>query len=381
MNQHKPQPIKDVDPPEVVRTAEALQDLVSCLFEEPCIAVDTESNSLYAYQEQVCLIQISIPGTNYLVDPLELEDLSPLAPVFSAEDIEIVFHAADYDLMMLYADFDFQCNALFDTMWAARILGWPRVGLANILDKYFGVHVNKRYQRYNWGRRPLDAEALRYAWMDSYYLLELRDIQKKELKQKGRWQEAQEVFAYLLENVSPRHGHNPDDYYWRIKGVHHLSHHEQKVLYQLHLWRDHVARRLDRPPVKVVSNKLLVKVARAQPRNKQELYNAGATHRQVRRFGSGMLAALQKPLTSIPHPVNHERPPASVVDLYNTLKAWRKGVARKRGVDPDVILPNAVLWEIAESPPSCMADLLDISGIGPWRKATYGPDIMKMVSA
>ena len=180
MAQKEPRAASTIAPPEVIATPDALRGLATRLLDEPRIAVDTEANSLYAYHEHVCLIQISTPEANYLIDPLPLDDLSPLAPVFDAPEIEKVFHAADYDLIMLGRDFGFTCNTLFDTMWAARILGWPRVGLGDILASTFNVYMDKHFQRYDWGKRPIDAKALTYAWMDSYYLLDLREIQKEQ---------------------------------------------------------------------------------------------------------------------------------------------------------------------------------------------------------
>lgn len=382
MAQYSPQSSKsEIAPPEVIATPDALHDLAARLMQEPRVAVDTEANSLYAYHERVCLIQISIPGTNYLVDPLALDDLSPLAPFFAAPEIEKVLHAADYDLIVMQRDFGFECVTLFDTMWAARILGWPRVGLGDIMATQFGVHVNKRYQRYDWGKRPIDPQALTYAWMDSHYLLDLREIQKAELIAKGRWEEAQETFAYLCENVRPHPTPHPDDFFWRIKGAHDLQLDEQQALYRLHLWRDGEASRLDRPPVKVIANRRLVKLARIQPRNRDELKAAGLTSYQVRRFGSGVLKALRGTARPLPAaPTNHGRPPTDVSNRYNALRAWRKGVARSRSVDSDVILPNAVLWELAHHPPTNLDQLLDISGIGPWRQKTYGPAILHIVT-
>ena len=382
MAQNNPHPpTSEVAPPEVIATPDALRDLAARLMGEPRVAVDTEANSLYAYHERVCLIQISMPGTNYLVDPLALDDLSPLAPFFAAPDIEKVLHAADYDLIVMQRDFGFTCANLFDTMWAARILGWPRVGLGDIMEAQFGVHLNKRYQRYDWGKRPIDPEALTYAWMDSHYLLDLRDIQQAELVAKGRWEEAQETFAYLCENVQPHPTPHPDDFFWRIKGVHDLRPDEQQALYRLHLWRDSEANRLDRPPVKVIANQRLVRLARIQPRSHDELKAAGLTSYQARRFGSGVLKALRGSARALPaSPANHKRPPASVTNRYNALRTWRKEVARARNVDSDVILPNAVLWELAHHPPMDMEQLLDVSGIGPWRQKTYGPAILRIVA-
>jgi ribonuclease D len=366
--------------PIVIDTPETLQGLADVVMTQPRVAVDTEANSLYAYQERVCLIQVSIPGANYLVDPLALDDLSPLAPFFETPGVEKVFHAADYDLIVLFRDFGFATQNIFDTMWAARVLGWPKVGLADVLATHFGVEVNKRYQRYDWGLRPLDPEALRYAWMDSYYLLALREIQKAELQETGRWAEAQEIFDYLTATVSIP-SENPDRFYWRIKGIHALHTYDQRVLYQLYLWREETAAELDRPPVKVMANHRLVRVARMQPRTREELAAAGLTPGQIRRFGGGLLKALRhEPPAELPDPPQHDRPPDAVLERFQTLKAWRKDVAQVRGVDSDVILPNAVLWHLAEHPPKTLDELLEVPGIGPWRQATYGPDLLELVA-
>jgi ribonuclease D len=346
----------------------------------PVVAIDTEANSFYAYREQVCLIQISIPGTDYLVDPLALGDLEPLAPFFHSPEVEKIFHAVDYDLMVLRRDFGYEVRNVFDTMWAARILGWPKVGLADILRTYFDVRVNKRYQRYDWGKRPLDPEALRYAWMDSHYLLDLRYIQKEELMATGRWEEAREIFRYLAATVEVPPEDTTRRHFWRIKGVHKMQPHERRVLYQLFLWRERAAERMDRPPAKVLSNRRLARVARARPRNKAELASAGLSGWQVRHLGKGILDALRADTyPEPPEQPRHRRPPDEVMDRFHSLKAWRKDVAKVRGVDSDVILPNAVLWELARRPPEDMDELLDVTGIGPWRQENYGPDLLHLV--
>lgn len=380
MAQKDPPTAATVAPPEVIATPDALRELATRLSHEPRIAVDTEANSLYAYHERVCLIQISTPGANYLVDPLAFDDLSPLSSVFAAPDIEKVFHAADYDLIMLRRDFGFTCTTLFDTMWAARILGWPRVGLGDILASTFNVYLDKHYQRYDWGKRPLDEQALTYAWMDSYYLLDLREIQKRDLIAAGRWEEAQETFAYLCHTLHTPSAPHTDDFFWRIKGVHDLHPNEQQVLYRLHLWRDKQAQALDRPAVKVISNERLIRLAQVQPRSREELTSAGLTAYQVQRFGNGILKALHSaPVPMPPSPCNHDRPSQDILNRFNALKAWRKETAVCRGVDSDVILPNAVLWELAHHPPRALEQLADIPGIGPWRQATYGPDLLRIV--
>ena len=139
----------------LVADEDGLRRFVRDLAHEPVVAVDTESNSLHAYRERVCLIQFSIPTADYVVDPISLPDLSSVAPLFANPDQQKVLHDAKGDIACLRRDYDFAFANVFDTMIAARTLGWSQVGLAAILDTQFGVTLNKKYQRADWKRRPL----------------------------------------------------------------------------------------------------------------------------------------------------------------------------------------------------------------------------------
>ena len=168
-----------VDQPQQLRQA------AEVLAKQDILAVDTESNSLYAYQEQVCLVQFSTRHTDYLIDALVLPGLSPLAEIFTSDRILKVFHAAEYDLICLFRDYGFRFNYLFDTMIAARILGYQKIGLGSLLEKYFGIQMNKKFQRANWGKRPLKTEMLEYARLDSHFLIPLQDHLRAELVAAG----------------------------------------------------------------------------------------------------------------------------------------------------------------------------------------------------
>src|ERR1700712_3897883 len=184
-------------PPVLVADADSLARLVAALARCPFVAVDTESNSLHAYRERVCLIQFSTPDADFIVDPIRLPDLQPLAPLFANPEQQKIFHAAEYDLLCLRRDYGFAFANIFDTMSAARALGWPQVGLAAILGTHFGVTMNKKFQRADWKRRPLTPEQLDYARLDTHYLLALRDQQFEALTASGHWPEAQEEFDRL----------------------------------------------------------------------------------------------------------------------------------------------------------------------------------------
>ena len=188
-------------PPVWVATKTALDTMVAALEKEPSVAVDTESNSLYAYQEQVCLIQFSTPTQDFLLDPLTLPNLECLAPFFANPNIEKIFHAAEYDVICLHRDFGFTFANLFDTMIAARILGYEGIGLGKLLEQKFNVLVDKKFQKANWGQRPLSEEMLNYARLDTHYLIDLRAILKKELQERQRWILAQEDFKMATQGI------------------------------------------------------------------------------------------------------------------------------------------------------------------------------------
>jgi ribonuclease D len=306
-------------------------------------------------------------------------DLSSLGRVFADRGISKVFHAAEYDVMCLKRDFGFRFVGLFDTMWAGRLLGWPRVGLGDVLKETFGVHTKKRYQRYNWGRRPLEPEALTYACMDTHYLLDLRHLQADALVQQGHWEEAQEVFDQVAASEPCWQAFDAEDF-WRIKGAHDLSGREQAVLRELCIWRDGEARRRDRPHFKVLSDRTLFLLAQARPHRLEGLDGVnGLKPHHVRRYGEGVLRAVSRGLRApIPdEPLPPPRRPDAEVSRFRALRAWRKRVAATRGVESDVIVGNGVLWAIAEQNPCTARDLEGIEGLGPWRRRAYGEAILE----
>lgn len=364
--------------PRVITAQADLVALVADLLAGPAIAVDTESNSLYVYQEQVCLIQFSTPTADYVVDTLAGLDYAPLGCVFAEPGVEKVFHAAGYDVLCMKRDFGFELVNLFDTMVAARILGWPLVGLGDLLREHFGVHTNKRFQRYDWGQRPLAPEALHYACQDTHYLLQLREIQAKALSELGRWEEAQESFAEVAASVpASRNGFDPQDF-WRIKGANDLTGPQQALLRALAVWRDQEARHLNRPPFKVLGDATLMALARAHPRTSGDLARIpGLKPRHVQRYGEGILQAIREGARA-PTPQPPPRPrrrPRAVVARFGQLREWRGKVAAARGVDPDVVIGNEALWALAERNPQTPAELECVPQLGPWRRKIYGTAI------
>lgn len=366
-------------PPTWVATKEALNSMIAVLEKEPSIAVDTESNSLYAYQEQVCLIQFSTPTEDFLLDPLTLPDLSNLAPLFANPDIEKIFHAAEYDLICLERDFAFKFNHIFDTMIAARILGYKAVGLGKLLDEKFNVKVDKKFQKANWGKRPLSNEMLNYARLDTHHLIELRKILKAELVNAGLWQLAQEDFE-MATIVNGNHSRLQVAIWERVGGRTKLDPRQATVLNAVCQTREELAAKMNRPTFKVVSNKLLVRLAEETPRNHDELAQSGMTQHQIRRFGKLFLRAIKRGLQAdLVKPTRHPRPSDAYLLRVDKLRNWRKEKAKQIGVESDIVLPRTLMEGIAKENPRNQSELGDVMNKSPWRLQEYGAEILKRI--
>ncbi len=358
------------------------QRLVGTLSNEPLIAIDTESNSLYAYRERVCLVQISTRTADYIVDPLRVADLSPLGPLLQNPAIEKVFHAAEYDLLCLKRDYGFVVHNLFDTMVAARVLGRKLVGLHNLLAEYCGVQqVDKSHQRDDWGQRPLPEDGLLYAQQDTHYLPTLRDSLAAELQAAGRTEEAAEIFAEYASVEPTERSFDPDGY-WRIGIPADLSRRQMAILREVYLLRERLAEERDVPPFKVFSDKNLLAFAETPVTSARDLERIkGMTPQQVRRYGRDIMEAIEQGKHA-PNPRPPARPPdldPQVVERFSALKDWRRMRAEQRGVESDVILSKNALWDIAFKLPRTLGEMQRINGLGPWRRATYGGEILEIL--
>lgn len=367
-----------LSPSVLIQDEQALRGLVKELRTHPHLAVDTESNSLYAYREQVCLIQFSTSEADYLLDPLAFSDLSILGPIFADPSYEKVFHGAEYDIMCLKRDFGYSFANLFDTRLASRTLGRKRNSLQDLLNEAFDVQVNKRFQRANWGKRPLSQELLNYARYDTHYLLPLRHKLAQELQAANQWEEASEAFE-LLTKVNPHNNGFDPNGFWRISNARKLTPTQLAILRELYLYRDAQAKKLDRPHFKVIGDKSLLAIAQVTPENLDALGTVpGMTSGQIHRYGKGVLEAIQRgKSTQHPKPPKVHHVDDRIVARYEKLHTWRKRTARKRGLESDIILPRDMLWDIAHAAPRDYKSLEKIMAPLQWRLKAYGDQILK----
>jgi len=364
------------DPPVWVDTSDALHALAAELQRHERIGVDTEANSLHAYREQVCLLQFSTPAADYLLDPLALDDLSPLAPVFASPAVEKIFHAAEYDILGLHRDFGFEFTNLFDTMVSARILGYEKVGLGALLKQHFGIRLEKRFQKADWGQRPLSPEMLDYARLDTHFLIPLRAILFEQLEAKGLLPLAEEDFARLTHPLEGN-GRPP---LWQ-RGGHHLTPQQTAVLEALWHYREAEAERRNVPPFKVLDDRTLVALAQALPRNLGEVRRVpGMRGARVRHHGQGVLNAIRKGLKSAPrHLERPPRPDDAYRERLDALRRWRQQAAAEMGVPSDVVLPKPHMQAIAAANPKTPEELKPLMADIPWRFERFGEEILRAI--
>lgn len=366
-------------PPILVTTPAELEAAVAAMRRAGRLALDTESNSLYAYHYRVCLIQISTDNEDYLIDPLALADLRPLGELVAQPGLEVTMHAAENDILLLRRDFGWRFAAVFDTLWAARILGWREVGLASLLATHFGVTLDKRLQRTNWGRRPLTPEQIAYARLDTHFLLPLRDRQEAELRARDRWEEAQEVFAELL-TITWEEKERPG--FWRLPGVWQLEPQQQAVLKALFDWREETAARRNVPPFKVLSNEAMMALARHQPTTPAALATTPGLPRRLSPEQTRVLLRVieqgrRQPPPTPPETERGQRPDRQTLARFERLRAWRLAAATRRGVEPDVVLTNQVLMALARANPATLTELEATRLLGPAKLHEYGPEILE----
>jgi len=366
---------------EWIETLPRLEEAARILGKAKIIGVDLEADSMYHYFEKVCLLQIATESAAYVMDPLALRDLSVLHPVFSNPSIRKVFHGADYDIRSLYRDFRLEVENLFDTQLACKFLGLRETGLEALLRSRFHVELNKKYQRADWSQRPLSPEMVDYAAMDGRYLIPLAGMLEKELEEKGRlsWVEEECLFMKKVRFMPPSHA----PLYLRVKGAFLLDSRGLAVLEALLGFREAQAKKADLPPFKVLGNEPLLKLAMKRPLSLEELETEKVLSRkQIDRYGTRLLQEIHRamalPDEDLPVYPREARPEVSlpVRQRVKTLKTWRDMQAKTLGMEPGILLNNALINDLALKNPRSMKEMESIPGLKKWRQNHFGREIL-----
>jgi ribonuclease D len=364
---------------EIITAAGRLSEVADILRQQTEIAVDLEMDSLHHYRDKVCLIQVSTRQQSWLIDPLALKSLSPLAVPFASPGTVVVMHGSDYDIRSMHRDFGIEVSNLFDTMIAARFLGIADFGLAALLKARFGIELDKKYQKADWSKRPLSREMCAYATADTSDLLPLYDQFREELVLKERLTWAEEEGRLLCQaRVSEKEG----PLFLYCKGASKLRGHTLAILDELLQMRDQQSELLDRPPFKVLSADTLIEIAESRPESIYDLSLVkGMTSGQLQRHGAGILNAIERGLATpedrLPcFPRNGKKEVQErVKERLKNLKSWRERYCLKVGIDPGVLAPNWLLEAVADTESGSAEELNAISGMREWQKQLFGAEM------
>lgn len=325
-----------------------LADFVAQLGAADWVALDTEADSLHAYPEKVCLIQVSLEGADYLIDPLAPINLDGLWPEFKKH--ELILHGADYDLRLLRKWHAFVPLRVFDTMLASRLLGDRQFGLADLLKKYLGVDLEKGSQKADWAKRPLTPRMETYARNDTHYLKPLSEILQNQLKKKQRLEWAHESCQRLIAECAIPGASQPD-LVWRVKGSHQLAGAGLAVLRELWHWREQEAVSANRPPYFVLSHEALVEIATAAV--VQRPFDEFLPRYFSSRRRQGLQQAVETGLSVEPHnqpgtPLRiHRRQTEAERRRFREIEKHRDHRAAELGIDPTLIASRATLLGLA----------------------------------
>jgi ribonuclease D len=377
--------ISALPPYRFIETPQDLENLGVRLNQETSVALDLEGDSLYHYREKICLIQIAARTECFLIDPLQIKDLSPLALFLNNPDIIKILHGADYDIRSLYRDYQFQIQNLFDTESAARFLGLKETGLGALLGARFQIQLDKRFQKSDWSKRPLTDPMLSYAAADVAYLIPLAQSLMTDLEVLGRLPSVLEEGDRLC-----RVRFNPSyegPLFLQFKGGRHLDSRSLGLLENLLQFRKAQAEKRDRPLFKILGADVLKTLALEKPLTLDQLKGIkGLSAKLIDRLGEGLIECLKQglaiPETDLPRFPPSIRPQINpaVAARVKALKGWREKKARELNLDPGVLISNALIDQIGEKNPTGPEDLELIPELRQWQQQAFGPEILKVIS-
>jgi ribonuclease D len=363
-------------------TTTAVDTFLTSIAGTTTLALDTEGASFHRFVDRIYLLQLSTRERTAIIDPMPIGRPAVLGKLLEDPAVEIVFHDADYDLRLLHQDYGWHVRNIFDTRVAAQLLGFKAFGLAALLERFFGVKLDKKHQRADWSMRPLTQGMLDYAAQDTIHLLELRDRLKGELERLGRWEWAREEFALLEGTKWP--DEDPANAFLRIKGARDLTRRELAILRELVPWRDGLARQLDRATFRVVGNEQLLDVARQKPEARDALAAIkGMPRGMLESRAEEMLDAVRRGLAvaeadlpRFPKAARWDRDP-DLDSRTNALKTVRDAAAARLDLDPGVLCARERLEAVARKNPTTRDELDAVHELRVWQKNELGEDFLK----
>lgn len=367
-----------------VDTPEGLQQAIKKARGAKMVALDAEMDSFFVYTTKLCLVQMSFEQSDFLIDPLNIEDLTPLNEITLDPSVIKVFHAGENDVPY-FRSRGVKFKNIFDTHIAAKILDLSSKSLGGLIELYFDLVLAKDQSRADWRVRPLPDDQVAYARQDTQYLCELAEKLLQELEQADAGKEARQAFE-SLEEIDLRVKEFDPDGWVKIKGSRELTGVQRTIMRNLFAWRERVAEAEDLALFRVAPNGALIGLARKRFSSAEQVKTWARS-----KFFKDHAAEIAELMESarnegpIPMPVTKSRLSrdwtAADEKLFDALRKWRNEESEKRGVEPSRILSNRQLKKVARERPKDSKSLAKLDGLEPWKVEEFGPQVLGVLEA
>jgi ribonuclease D len=357
-----------------VRERAAMEALIQRIGTAERIAMDTEADSLHHYFEKICLVQLSLGGEHYLVDPLSDLDLSGFLEALAEKPL--ILHGGDYDLRIMRASMGFRPRReVFDTMIAAQLLGIEQIGLAALIERFFGITIGKEGQKSDWSHRPLSEKQLRYAVNDTRFLEQLAQCLRGELSERDRLDWHMESCRAMVESTGRDNSRDPEES-WRIKGAGRLTRRQLAYLREVWRWRDQHARRANLPPFKVFGNEQILDLLRWAESHPGVLLHQGPklprniVGSRLTTLDEAIMRAAAMPEAQWPELRILDRSDARRTDCQEEIDALRGAcarIAKALGIAASTLAPRAALEAIVRSRPRTLDEIIESGRLLRWQ--------------
>lgn len=356
-----------------IDTPEALLQLCDGLARGGWLALDTEFVRERTYYPQLCLIQVADDETVACIDVLALNDLQPLMAVIYDPEIIKVVHGGQQDLETFHHLRGSPPAGMFDTQIAAAVLGHgEQVGYASLVSAMLGVELDKSMTRTDWSHRPLHADQLRYAADDARYLRDIYRKQRQELIARGRWDWLKTDMQSLSDPT--RYCVRPKDAWLKVKRHSSLRDAQLVVLQHLAAWREREAANRDRPRRWIVSDEVLVELARRKIASPEELARVrGLRESQLKQHGKALLemtaSGRSLPRAQWPQLPSRIRLDPNQEALTDVLMAVVRMCGQENDVNPGILASRRDLESI-------VAGERDLPLLKGWRARVAGDSVL-----
>ncbi|THB72763.1 MAG: ribonuclease D [Desulfobacteraceae bacterium] len=351
------------------------------MLDRTIVGVDLEADSMHCFREKVCLIQIADEQEAYVVDPLSLSDFSPFKTLMETPSVTKVFHGSDFDIRSLDRDFNIRVNGLFDTEIACRFLGVRQRGLGTLLEEYFNVQTDKKYQRYDWSKRPLNDEMIDYSRTDVAHLVDLAGKLTRGLNSKQRTEWAKEEFE-IQSRVRYECNHTLP-LFKKFKGAGRMDNRSLAVLENLLKLRLDIAKKKDVPLFKVFGTDAIKQMVVDKPKTMAALKQSRAlSKKQMNMYAGKCLEAIGSALVlsskDLPSYPKFRKPRLSRdhEEMVKALKQLRDRESERVDIEPGFLLNNATITALVLAGPENTEALGRLEGMRNWQVQAIGQEIL-----